>query len=85
MPVSIINSCARMRRLRRCSSQARLRSVPPSRRDVVADMRLLLRHVERLVAEDHATWRQPRGGSLEVTLATGEIFRLGKTTVIRIF
>jgi hypothetical protein len=30
-------------------------------------------------------WRQRRGRALELTLATGEVFRLGKTTVTRIF
>jgi hypothetical protein len=30
-------------------------------------------------------WRQRIGRALELTLATGEVFRLGKTTVTRIF
>ena len=58
---------------------------PPSRRHAATDKTLVMRHVERLVGDGHATWRQRRGRALELTLATGEVFRLGKTTVTRIF
>jgi hypothetical protein len=58
---------------------------PPSRRNAATDKTLVMRHVERLVGDGHATSRQRRGRALELTLATGEVFRLGKTTVTRIF
>jgi hypothetical protein len=82
--MSMIDADARARRLRRCGSVIAPRPASSSRRNAV-DKALVISHVARLVGNGLATWRDCRGGTLEVTLATGETYRLGKTTVMRIF
>src|SRR5229473_5571477 len=83
--VSRANRGARGRQMTHGCSEVGSHPAPPSRRNAATDKTLVMRHVERLVADGHATWRQRRGRALELTLATGEVFRLGKTTVTRIF
>jgi hypothetical protein len=84
MLISMVDASTRIRRLRRCGTEAKPRA-PPTRGNAAADKAFVMWHVERLVEDGHATWRRRRGGTLELTLATGEVFRLGKTTAMRIF
>jgi CDP-diacylglycerol---glycerol-3-phosphate 3-phosphatidyltransferase len=83
--VSRADRGARGRQMTHGCSEVGSHPAPPSRRNAATDKTLVMRHVERLVGDGHATWRQRRGRALELTLATGEVFRLGKTTVTRIF
>jgi alpha-D-ribose 1-methylphosphonate 5-triphosphate synthase subunit PhnG len=81
--VSMTGAGVRTRQLR-CVTEAKSRPVPSSRHNAAAKA-LVIYNVIRFVENGHATLRERRGGVLELTFVTGEVFRLGKTTVTRIF
>jgi hypothetical protein len=70
----------RTHRLRRCGTEVRSRT----QRNAAADKAFVMYIVECLVEGRSATSRKRTGGTLDLTLATGEIFRLGTTSVTRI-
>jgi alpha-D-ribose 1-methylphosphonate 5-triphosphate synthase subunit PhnG len=76
-------AAARTRRLT-CRTEAKSRPVSSSHHNAAAKA-LVMCNVIRFVEIGHATLRERRGGVLELTFATGEVFRLGKTTVTRIY
>jgi alpha-D-ribose 1-methylphosphonate 5-triphosphate synthase subunit PhnG len=71
--ISMTGAGARTRRLR-CGTEATSRPVPSSRHNAAAKA-LVIYNVIRFA----------EGGVLELTFVTGEVFRLGKTTVTRIY
>jgi alpha-D-ribose 1-methylphosphonate 5-triphosphate synthase subunit PhnG len=79
----MIGAGAGTRRLR-CGTEAKSRPVSSSRHNAAAKA-LVIYNVIRFVENGHATLRERRGGVLELTFVTGEVFRLGKTTVTRIY
>jgi hypothetical protein len=74
---------ARIGRLR-CGTQVKSRPVLSSRHNDAAKALVIL-SVTRFVENGDATLREHRGGVLELTFVTGEVFRLGKTMVTRIY
>jgi alpha-D-ribose 1-methylphosphonate 5-triphosphate synthase subunit PhnG len=81
--ISMTGAGTRTRRLR-CGTELKSRPVPSSRHTAAAKA-LVIYNVIRFVENGHGTLRERRGGVLELTFVTGEVFRLGKTTVTRIY
>jgi alpha-D-ribose 1-methylphosphonate 5-triphosphate synthase subunit PhnG len=74
---------ARTGRLR-CGTQVKSRQMLSSRHNAAAKA-LVIYNVTRFLENGDATLRGHRGGVLELTFVTGEVFRLGKTMVTRIY
>jgi hypothetical protein len=81
--ISMTGAEARTRRLR-CGTHAKSHPVPSSHRSAAAKA-LVIYSVIRLVENGDTILIEHRGGVLELTFVTGEVFRLVKTTVTRIY